>query len=181
MTAALYTARANLSPLVIEGLDAGGQLMMTTHVENFPGFKDGILGPDLMARFREQAERFGAEFITADAEDIDLAGPPFTVRAAGQEIVARSMIITTGAQARMLELPAEERLLGHGVELHQRDSPCPSAGSRFAVRRPRYGGVTGYGKPRKHGTTVVSGRHQAASRWYGNRILVVDVGSGCSG
>ena len=115
LTAAVYTARANLRPIVVEGLAAGGQLMLTTEVENFPGFPEGILGPDLMARFREQAERFGAEFVTADAEDIDLAGPPFTVRAAGQEIVARSMIITTGAQARMLGLPAEERLLGHGV------------------------------------------------------------------
>ena len=76
LTAAIYTARANLKPLVIEGLQAGGQLMLTTDVENFPGFPEGIIGPDLMAKFREQAERFGAEFITADVDEVDFSASP---------------------------------------------------------------------------------------------------------
>ncbi len=115
LTAAVYTARANLSPLVIEGLQAGGQLMLTTDVENYPGFPDGIMGPDLMAKFREQAERFGAEFVTADVDSVDFSSQPFVVRVGGAEHTARSIIISTGAQARMLGLPSEQTLLGHGV------------------------------------------------------------------
>jgi thioredoxin reductase (NADPH) len=115
LTAAVYTARANLQPLMIEGLGAGGQLMLTTDVENYPGFPDGILGPDLMAKFREQAERFGTEFITADAERVDFSSAPFGVWVGGEEYRARSIIISTGAQARMLGLPSENALLGHGV------------------------------------------------------------------
>ena len=115
LTAAIYTARANLHPLVIEGLQAGGQLMLTTDVENYPGFPDGILGPELMAKFREQAERFGAEFVTADVDHVDLSQSPFLIRVGHAEYHARSIIISTGAQARMLGLPAEQRLLGHGV------------------------------------------------------------------
>jgi len=115
LTAAIYTARANLNPLVIEGLQAGGQLMLTTEVENFPGWPDGILGPELMAKFREQAERFGAEFVTADVDEVDLSQQPFRVRAAGHDHLTRSIIISTGAQARMLGLENEQRLLGHGV------------------------------------------------------------------
>jgi thioredoxin reductase (NADPH) len=115
LTAAIYTARANLHPIVFEGLQAGGQLMLTTDVENYPGFPDGILGPDLMAKFREQAERFGAEFVTADVDRVDLAPAEPLVDVAGTEHTARSIIISTGAQARMLGLESEHRLLGHGV------------------------------------------------------------------
>ena len=115
LTAAIYTARANLKPLVIEGLQAGGQLMLTTDVENFPGFPDGIIGPDLMAKFREQAERFGAEFITADVDEVDFSVTPKRVRVGGTDEFARTVIISTGAQARMLGLPNEHDLLGHGV------------------------------------------------------------------
>jgi thioredoxin reductase (NADPH) len=115
LTAAIYTARANLHPLVIEGLQAGGQLMLTTDVENFPGFPEGILGPDLMATFREQAERFGAEFLTADVDEVDFSSAPFRVKVGDTEHTARSIIISTGAQARMLGLESEYKLLGHGV------------------------------------------------------------------
>jgi thioredoxin reductase (NADPH) len=116
LTAAVYTARANLQPLVIEGLAAGGQLMLTTDVENYPGFPEGIMGPDLMQRFREQAERFGAEFVTADADSVSLTqGSPFTVTVGADTHTARSIIISTGASALMLGLPNEDRLLGHGV------------------------------------------------------------------
>jgi thioredoxin reductase (NADPH) len=115
LTAAVYTARANLRPLVIEGIAAGGQLMLTTDVENYPGFPDGILGPDLMAKFRAQAERFGAEFVTADTDRVDFSAAPFGVWVGGEEYRARSIIISTGAQARMLGLPSERALLGHGV------------------------------------------------------------------
>ena len=115
LTAAIYTARANLAPLVLEGLQAGGQLMLTTDVENYPGFPDGILGPELMSKFREQAERFGAEFVTADVEEVDFGVSPKRVRVNGHDEYARTVIISTGAQARMLGLPNEQRLLGHGV------------------------------------------------------------------
>ena len=115
LTAAVYAARADLRPVVIEGLAAGGQLMLTTDVENYPGFPEGIMGPDLMLRFREQAERFGAEFVTADADRVDLSAAPFTVAVGTDEYTARSIIISTGASAQMLGLPNEQRLLGHGV------------------------------------------------------------------
>src|SRR3954471_24268982 len=93
LTAAVYTARANLNTLMIEGLGAGGQLMLTTDVENYPGFPEGIMGPDLMLRFREQAERFGTKFVTADADRVDLSGRPFTVHVDSQEYIAKSIII----------------------------------------------------------------------------------------
>jgi thioredoxin reductase (NADPH) len=115
LTAAIYTARANLKPLVVEGIQAGGQLMLTTDVENYPGFPDGIVGPDLMAKFREQAERFGAEFLTADVDEVDFSGSPLRVRIGARDELARAVIISTGAQARMLGLPNEHDLLGHGV------------------------------------------------------------------
>ena len=116
LTAAIYTARANLKPLVIEGIQAGGQLMLTTDVENYPGFPDGILGPDLMAKFREQAERFGAEFVTADVDEVDFSSDAASGSgSAGTTSSPRTVIISTGAQARMLGSPNEQTLLGHGV------------------------------------------------------------------
>ncbi len=115
LTAALYTARANMQPLVIEGLEAGGQLMLTTLVENFPGHRDGIMGPDLMAEMRAQAEKFGAEFVQQHVAAVDLAGPPFLVKTDEAEFTSRTLIIATGASARLLGLPSERRLMGHGV------------------------------------------------------------------
>ena len=115
LTAALYSARANLKPLVIEGLEAGGQLMLTTLVENWPGFRDGIMGPDLMAEMRVQAERFGAEIIRGHVTSVKLDTHPFTVRTSDEEYTSRSLIIATGATSRLLGLPSERGLLGHGV------------------------------------------------------------------
>jgi thioredoxin reductase (NADPH) len=116
LTAALYTARAALHPLMIEGRAAGGQLMLTTDVENYPGFPDGVMGPALMADMRKQAERFGATFVSQDVDEVDLtSGPPFTVRVSGDSYRARSIIISTGAKARWLDLPNEQRLIGRGV------------------------------------------------------------------
>lgn len=115
LTAALYAARASLEPLVFEGFQAGGQLMITTDVENYPGFPDGIMGPDLMANFRKQAERFGARLQTVDVTAVDFSSRPFKVEAGGDSHEASSIIIATGASAKFLGVPGEEKLLGRGV------------------------------------------------------------------
>jgi thioredoxin reductase (NADPH) len=115
LTAALYLARANLAPLVIEGLEAGGQLMLTTDVENYPGFTDGIMGPDLMGVFRKQAERFGAIYLTADVEEVDLASRPFKVKVRETIYTADAIVVSTGAKAKMLGATGEDKLLGRGV------------------------------------------------------------------
>ena len=114
-TAALYAARANLQPLVLKGLEAGGQLMLTTEVENFPGFPDGILGPELMELMEKQAVRFEAEMLHQAASKVDFSERPFRIWSGDDEFVARSVIVATGASAKMLGVPGEDRLLGHGV------------------------------------------------------------------
>jgi len=114
-TAALYAARADLDPLVIEGFAYGGQLMITSDVENYPGFTDGILGPQLMQEFRAQAERFGAEFLTDDVTRVDFSERPFRVFVGDDEYLAETVIVATGATARKLGLPSEQALQGKGV------------------------------------------------------------------
>jgi thioredoxin reductase (NADPH) len=114
-TAALYTARANLQPLVIEGFNWGGQLMITSDVENYPGYADGVLGPMMMQDFRRQAERFGAEFVTDDVTRVDFSERPFRVWVGDDEHRADAVIVATGATARQLGLPSEQRLQGRGV------------------------------------------------------------------
>jgi thioredoxin reductase (NADPH) len=114
-TAALYAARADLDPLVIEGFAFGGQLMITSDVENYPGFKDGILGPELMQEFRAQAEHFGAEFLTDDVTRVDFSERPFRVYVGDDEYLAETVIVATGATARKLDLPSERALQGKGV------------------------------------------------------------------
>jgi len=114
-TAALYAARANLRPLVLKGLEAGGQLMLTTEVENYPGFRDGILGPDLMQAMRAQCARFGTEIQTRDVERVDFSTEPFRVWSEGEQLAARSVIVATGAKARLMGVPGESELMGRGV------------------------------------------------------------------
>jgi thioredoxin reductase (NADPH) len=114
-TAALYTARANLRPLVIEGFNWGGQLMITSEVENYPGYPDGVLGPAMMADFRRQAERFGAEYLTDDVTRVDFSERPFRIFVGDDEYRAEAVIVATGASARQLGLPSEQALQGRGV------------------------------------------------------------------
>jgi thioredoxin reductase (NADPH) len=130
LTAALYSARANLRPVVIEGLEAGGQLMITTMVENWPGFRDGILGPDLMAEMRIQAERFGARIVQGHVESVDLATRPFRISLSDRELRAQTLIIATGASAQWLGLPSEKKLVGRGV------SSCATCDGAFFKNRP---------------------------------------------
>src|SRR5712672_1697283 len=114
-TAALYAARANLRPLVIEGFNWGGQLRITSDVENYPGYPDGVMGPEMMAEFRRQAERFGAEFVTDNVTSVDFSERPFGVLVEGAEYRANSVIVATGATARWLGLDSEDKLKGRGV------------------------------------------------------------------
>ncbi len=114
-TAALYAARANLQPLVIEGFNWGGQLMITSDVENYPGYPDGVMGPEMMAEFRRQAERFGTDFVTDDITRVDFSERPFRVWVENEEYRAKTVVVATGASARWLGLPGEQRLQGRGV------------------------------------------------------------------
>jgi len=130
LTAALYAARANLKPLLIEGIEAGGQLMLTTMVENFPGFRDGIMGPELMADMRAQAERFGTEIIQGNVAKADLGRRPFRLDIGDAAMYTETLIIATGASARLLGLPSERALLGHGV------STCATCDGFFFKGKP---------------------------------------------
>jgi thioredoxin reductase (NADPH) len=130
LTAALYSARANLKPLLIEGLEAGGQLMMTTMVENYPGFREGIMGPELMADMRAQAERFGTEIMQGNVTKVELNRTPIKIELSDHIVYTESLIIATGASARLLGLPSERTLMGHGV------STCATCDGFFFRGKP---------------------------------------------
>jgi thioredoxin reductase (NADPH) len=130
LTAAIYAARAGLEPLVIEGYGAGGQLMITTDVENYPGFPDGVEGPDMMQMFRRQAERFGTRFITADVTRVDLSERPFRAWVGDDEHVAGAVIVSTGASAKWLGIEGEQRMMGRGV------SACATCDGFFFKDKP---------------------------------------------
>ena len=131
-TAALYAARADLEPLVIEGFQWGGQLMITSDVENYPGYADGIMGPEMMSDFRRQAERFGAEFITDDVTQVDFSEQPFRVWVGDDEYRARAVIVATGASARWLGIESEEQHKGRGV------SACATCDASFFREKDVY-------------------------------------------
>ena len=114
-TAAVYTARAGLKPLVVKGLEVGGQLSLTTEVENFPGFPEGINGPDLVENIKKQAERFGAVYLDGELVEADLSKRPFRLKIDNEWIETRTLIVASGAKARWLDLPSEQKLIGHGV------------------------------------------------------------------
>jgi thioredoxin reductase (NADPH) len=129
-TAAIYTARANLDPLVMEGLEVGGQLSLTTEVENFPGFPEGILGPELIENMKKQAKRFGAEYKTGEVTKVDLSKRPFTLWTSEETIETKTLIVATGASARWLGLESEKKLIGHGV------SSCATCDGFFFRGKP---------------------------------------------
>lgn len=117
LTAAIYASRANLEPLCIEGTQPGGQLTITTDVENYPGFPEGIQGPEMMNLFRKQAEKFGTKFVSSDAKKVDLSHQPFLVEVGDESHTAQALIIATGASAKTLGLPKEKEFLGHGLSM----------------------------------------------------------------
>ena len=140
-TAALYAARADLEPLVIEGFQWGGQLMITSDVENYPGYPDGVMGPEMMADLRRQAEKFGSEFLTDDVTRVDFSEQPLRVWVGDEEYTARSVIIATGATARFLGIPSEEKHKGRGV------SACATCDAAFFREKDVYvvgGGDTAF-------------------------------------
>jgi thioredoxin reductase (NADPH) len=137
LTAAIYAARANLKPLVINGHEQGGQLSLTTHVENYPGFPDGIMGPELIENMRKQAQRFGAEFKAGEVGEVDLTKRPFKITAGDATYEAKALIVAAGASARMLGLQGEKELIGHGV------STCATCDGYFFRGKPI--GVVGGG------------------------------------
>jgi thioredoxin reductase (NADPH) len=130
LTAAIYAARANLKPLVIDGHEPGGQLSLTTHVENFPGFPDGILGPELIEKMRKQAQKFGAEFKAGAINEIDLRQRPFRITAGEDKYETQALIVAAGASARLLGLKGERELIGHGV------STCATCDGYFFREKP---------------------------------------------
>ena len=130
LTAAIYAARANLKPLVIDGHEPGGQLSLTTHVENFPGFPDGIMGPELIENMRKQAQKFGAEFRSGTVTEVDLTMRPFRVKAGDVDYVTKTLIVAAGASARLLGLPGERELIGHGL------STCATCDGFFFRGKP---------------------------------------------
>ncbi len=130
LTAAIYAARANLKPLVIDGHEPGGQLSLTTHVENFPGFPDGILGPELIENMRKQAQKFGAEFKAGAVNEVDLRQRPFRITAGKDKYETQALIVAAGASARLLGLKGEKELIGHGV------STCATCDGYFFREKP---------------------------------------------
>src|SRR6516165_3697748 len=130
LTAAIYTARANLQPLVLDGHEPGGQLSLTTHVENYPGFPDGIMGPELIENMRRQAQRFGAEFKSGAVTEVDVSERPFKITAGKETYQSRSLIVAAGASARLLGLPGEKELIGRGL------STCATCDGYFFRGKP---------------------------------------------